>query len=181
MSTRSTIVALVLLGLSFAGLTARADGLAIRGTVIGTDGKPLSGAEVRAERTDGKAAVVVTKTDAKGQYSFKGLALATYRVTTLVNKVPKSVASVNTQTGGWARVDFNLSLTATKSGQPAKSKKRYVWVSGETGSHIGGGHWEAVDDTNVGTGAQPMERLDGSVVQQPGSLIGPNAGRIGGN
>jgi hypothetical protein len=179
MSNRSTVIGLVSLGLIFMAGISRADGLAIRGTVIGTDGKPLSGAEVRAEGTDRKASVVVTKTDAKGHYNFKGLTLGTYRVTAFVNKVPRSVASINTRNNGWVEANFNLSLTATQSGQ-AKPKKRYVWVSGETGTHIGGGHWEAVDDANVGTGASAMQRVDGAVLSLPNSGALNPAGGVSG-
>ena len=167
MSTRATLIALITLSLAFLSQTVHADGLAIRGTVKGTDGKLLAGAEVRAQRLDGKGPVTVATTNAKGEFSFTKLTLGAYKVTAVVNKVPKSVTSINTRAEGWVRVDFDLAATAKKT-----SHKRMVWVpNSETGSHIGGGHWEAVDDTNTGHGASSMERVDGSVVNTPNSGV----------
>ena len=104
MATRSTVIALICLGLaSFS--SARAEGLAIKGSVKGSDGKSLVGAEVRAERIDGKKGVAaVATTDAKGEYAFHGLALAPYKVTVVVNKVPKSVASIKTRASAWVQL-----------------------------------------------------------------------------
>jgi Carboxypeptidase regulatory-like domain len=171
MIIRPAVFAIMLLAFS---LSARAEGFGLRGAVKGTDGKALAGAEVRAQRLDGKGPVVVGKTDAKGEYSFKGLNDAAYKVTAVVNKVPKSVASVRTRATGWVRVDFDLRATAAKP-----SRKRMVWVAGETGTHIGGGHWEEVDDTNTGKGASSMERLDGRAVNLPGNGLNPVGGTSG--
>src|SRR5436309_15214920 len=85
-----------------------AESKSFQGTVIGTDGKPLAGAVVRAERLDAKTAPVLTSTDAKGQYVFKGLPAGAYSVIAIVKNVPKSRAAVRTQSNGWARVDFDL-------------------------------------------------------------------------
>jgi hypothetical protein len=86
MFTRSIFTAVVLLGLASFG---RADGLAIKGAVKGTDGKPLAGAEVKAERLDHhKDHTASATTNAKGEYEIRGLALAPYKVTAIVNKVP---------------------------------------------------------------------------------------------
>jgi len=171
MIIRPAVFAITLLAFS---LSARAEGFGLRGAVKGTDGKALAGAEVRAQRLDGKGPAVVTKTDAKGEYSLKGLNDAAYKVTAVVNNVPKSVASVRTRATSWVRVDFDLRATAAKS-----SRKRMVWVAGETGTHIGGGHWEEVDDTNTGKGASAMERLDGRAVNLPGNGLNPVGGMSG--
>jgi hypothetical protein len=179
MSTPRILIGLTIIGFVALNGVAWAGG-SIRGTVLGADGKPLAGAEIRAEKTDGKAAPAVATTDAKGQYSISGLGTGIYKVTAVVNKVPKSVASVATRDKRWAQTDFNLSLTATKSAQLAKKKKRYVWVSGDTGTHIGSGHWEAVDDTS-GTGASAMERIDGQSLRVPNNgVLNPAAGVSGG-
>jgi carboxypeptidase family protein len=181
MSMRLAVTALVLVGLNIAAGNVRAAGPGIKGMVVGTDGKPLAGAEVRAQRIDGKSSVIVATTDAKGQYSLTGLDLAAYRVTTVVNKVPKSVASVRTRNSAWVRVDFSLAQVADKSGRSAKKSKRYVWVAGETGTHIGNGHWEAVDDTTANGGANPLERVDGSAVHGlQNSILGTGGGSKGG-
>ena len=166
MFKRSTVAALLLLGLSFVA-SVQAEGLAIKGSVKGSDGKPLAGAEVRAQRLDGKGSAAVATTDRKGEYSFRGLDFAAYKVTSVVNKVPKQVASIKTRQNAWVRVDFDLSATAKVA-----KKKRMVWVSGETGSHIGGGHWESVDETPTGNTASSMERVDGAALRTQNALTG---------
>ena len=153
MFTRSNVIALLCLGLGSI-VSARAEGLAIKGQVKGTDGKPLAGAEVRAQRVDGKGPVLSTITDSKGEYTLRKLDVATYALTSVVNNKPKQVASIKTRTGALVRVDFDLSATAAAK---APTRKRQVWVAGETGTHIGGGHWEEVDDTNVSTSANPVQ------------------------
>jgi hypothetical protein len=176
MSIRHPFIALVLLSLILIGGRAYAgDGLAIRGLVKGTDGKALAGAEVRAQRLDGKGPVAVATTNAKGEYVFRGLTLAAYKVTAVINKVPKSVASINTRATAGVRVDFDLGAKASKG----SGHKRMVWVAGDTGSHIGGGHWETIDDATTGTGASAMERLDGSIMTQPGNGLNPVGGSSG--
>ena len=173
MSTRSTLIALLSLSLAVVGQNARAEGNAIRGSVKGTDGKALAGAEVRAERLDAKGPVVVATTNAKGEYNFKGLTPGKYKVVTVLNKRPVSQAAIATSTTAAVRVDFDL--TAKK----VAGKKRMVWVAGETGTHIGGGHWEAVDDTNTGHGTSSMQRVDGSILNTPGQGLGGAQGVAG--
>ena len=102
MYNRYALIPLVLLNLILVTWTAQAgDAPAIRGVVKGTDGKPLAGAEVRAERLGTKGPATVATTNAKGEYTFKGLSLAPYKVTAVVNKVPKSVGSIKTRNSGW--------------------------------------------------------------------------------
>ena len=123
-----------------------ADSKSIQGTVIGGDGKPLAGADVRAERLDAKAEPALTKTDVRGQYQFKGLPVGAYAITAIVKSVPKSRASVRTRSDGWAKVDFDLRI---KPGD-ASIKRHWVWVKGEPGSHIGG-RWVPVDQAGKPT------------------------------
>ena len=172
-TTRLTLVALVSLGLAAFGQSVHAEGNAIKGFVKGPDGKVLAGAEVRAERIDAKGPAVVTTTNNKGEYNFKGLNPGAYKVVAVINKVPKSQTSIRTRTTESVRVDFDL--TAKK---PA-GKKRMVWVAGETGTHIGGGHWEAVDDTNTGHGSSSMQRVDGQILTTPGNGLNPAGGVSG--
>ena len=112
--------------LLFLGSVALAGNSSIQGTVIGTDGKYLAGAEIRAERLDsssrtGAMAAVLTKTDAKGQYVLKDLPVGAYAITAIVKNVPRSRATIKTLSGG-ARVNFDLRLAANnKNMQPAKS------------------------------------------------------------
>ena len=156
MSTRSTLIALISLGLAAFGQSVHADGNAIKGSIKGPDGKWLANAEVQAQAIDkngrGQGPIVSATTNSKGEYTFRGLNPGNYKVVAVINKVAKSQAAVATKTTGWVRVDFDL--TAKK----AVGKKRMVRVAGETGTHIGGGHWEAVDDSNKGQNAS----LDGA-------------------
>jgi hypothetical protein len=174
MSTRSTLIALISLGLVAAGPRLHAEGNAIKGSVKGSDGKLMANAEVQVQAIDknghGKGPLVSATTNSKGEYSFRGLNSGTYKVVAVINKVPKSQAAIATKTTGWVRVDFDLTAKKTAG------KKRMVWVAGETGTHIGGGHWEAVDDTNTGEHASSMERVSGSILNTPGQgLSGNNA------
>ena len=155
----------------------------VRGTVLGNDGRPLPGVEVRADRVDGKAPVVIGKTDSKGHYALTGLKLGTYKLTTLVNRVPQSSATLKTKANKWVRIDFNFAAMQKVAGAKmagAKRKKHYVYVSGETGTHIGGGHWEEVDDSGNSTGSQPVERVSGSSLNRPqSSFLNPSGGSAG--
>src|SRR2546429_119011 len=135
MSTRSGIIAAVLPAVILATGSAWADTKSIQGTVTGQDGKPLTGAEARANRLDAKEPTpAIAKTDAQGHYAFKALPVGAYAVTAYVKSVPKSRASVRTRSDGWAKVDFDLRMRPND----VSIKKRYVWVKGEPGSHIGG-------------------------------------------
>ena len=87
---------------------AWAEGNSIRGVVTDVKGRAVAGAQIRAERTDGKAPAAVVTTDAKGQYVLNYLAVGTYKVVAIVNKSPKSAASVKTSSAGWVKVDFAL-------------------------------------------------------------------------
>jgi hypothetical protein len=172
MFTRFVSTTVLLFGLA---CFARADGLAIKGFVKGTDGKPLAGAEVRAERLDHKKDHTASAiTNGKGEYEIRGLALAPYKVTAIVNKVPKSVASIRTRENAWVRADFDMAGTAKVA-----KKKRMVWVSGETGTHIGSGHWETVEEDANGRGASSVEKVDGELLKTQPNLLNPAGGVSG--
>ena len=85
-----------------------AEGNSIRGIVTDAKGKPVAGAEIRADRTDSKGPAAVATTDAKGQYVLNHLAVGTYKVVASFHKTPQSAASVKTSTAGWVKVDFAL-------------------------------------------------------------------------
>ena len=175
MFIRSMVIALLCLGLGSIA-SARAEGLGIKGQVKGTDGKPLAGAEVRAQRADGKGSVLSTKTDSKGEYSFRSLDVAPYAITTVINKKPVQVASIRTRQGAWVRADFDLGATASKG---APKRKRMVWVAGETGTHIGSGHWETIEDSNTGVGASAVQRVDGAALNAPNNVLNQTGGVSG--
>jgi hypothetical protein len=72
------------------------------------------------ERLDAKASVALTRTDAKGRYSFDHLAAGAYGLTASVQGVPKSRANVRTRSDGWARVDFDLRKAVSGKGVTGK-------------------------------------------------------------
>ena len=176
MSIRSLGFALILLALGFITQAAFADAPGIRGTVKGADGKPLAGAEVRAQRVDQKGKVLSTTTNAKGEYSLTNLDATSYAVTSVINKKPQQVASIKTRATGWVRVDFDLRANA---GSKKATRKRMVWVAGETGTHIGGGHWETVEEPATGSGTSAVERVDGSALNAPNNMLNPTGGVAG--
>src|SRR5438876_525168 len=67
-------VIFVAFSLCLAATSVRAEGDSIRGVVIDAKGKPVAGAEIRAERTDSKGPAAVATTDVKGQYALNHLA-----------------------------------------------------------------------------------------------------------
>src|SRR5690349_24514371 len=73
-------VMFVALSLCLTTSSVWAEGNSIRGVVTDAKGKPVSGAEIRAERTDAKAPAATATTDAKGQYALSHLAVGTYKV-----------------------------------------------------------------------------------------------------
>jgi hypothetical protein len=88
----------------------------IAGTVIGPNGKPLGDAEIRAMRVDDpKKVVVITTTNSRGMYMFKGLPAGAYSITAYMDTLAMSRANVKTQGVAYAKVDFDLRLD---SGDP---------------------------------------------------------------
>src|SRR5205823_11626867 len=62
----------------------------IQGEVVGPDGRPLQGAEVRIERKDKTGTPVTTQTNAKGSYSSSALPSGTYKISVVENGTVKS-------------------------------------------------------------------------------------------
>src|SRR5207237_9348812 len=85
----------VAVGVAFSP-TAPAATSDIQGGVVGTDGRPLQGAEIRIERKDKTGAPVTTQTNAKGNYSSSGLASGTYKISVVENGAVKSSVSIKT-------------------------------------------------------------------------------------
>ena len=144
MSARSGIIVAALFAFILASSSASADTKAIQGTLVGVDGKPVAGAEIRADRLDTKGPPATTKTDGQGRYVFKVLPVGAYKLTAIVKTVPKMHAEVKTRADGWAKVDFDMRTPANGS----TTRKRFVWVPGDPGSHIGG-RWVEVDQANM--------------------------------
>src|SRR4051812_30109862 len=58
---------------------------AIHGTILGVNGKPLSGAEIRIQRRDAKEAPMTIKTDAKGYFAASPVPVGAYKISVIVN------------------------------------------------------------------------------------------------
>ena len=131
MSIRSGIIALFAVAflLTESSLWA-ADTSSIQGTLIDTDGTVVKGAEIRAQRLDAKAKVASTKTDTRGHYVFNNLPVGTYAVTAYVGGSPQSRAKVQTRSGGWAKVDFDLRLNDAEGGGGADRMARDLQLTG---------------------------------------------------
>jgi len=85
---------------------AWAEGNSIKGHVVDVSGRAIEGAQVRAQRADGKGKSFVATTNAKGEYSMSHLDAANYKLVASIKKTPKSAANIATSPAGWAKVDF---------------------------------------------------------------------------
>jgi hypothetical protein len=146
----SRIIGSVFLGLILVAGTVGAATSTIQGDVKGPDGKPIQGAQVTIARKDAKGSVGSVKTDSKGRYVLKDLALGAYNISVNANGMAATTATdVKSRTDGVLRLDFNLKRQAgtAEAATPDKKKKvkRMVWVPGKTGSNLGGG-WAEVEE-----------------------------------
>jgi len=123
-----TVISSFLIAAAFAFCPSPAKAAGIQGGVVGADGRPLQGAEVRIERQDKTSTPVTTQTNVKGSYASSGLPAGTYKISVVENGAVKSNVTIK-MAGETARVDFNLKSSG------AKGVKHYVLVSG-TGSHL---------------------------------------------
>ncbi|HJT81325.1 MAG TPA: carboxypeptidase-like regulatory domain-containing protein [Chthoniobacterales bacterium] len=129
-----------------------------------TRGKPAAGAELWLEKAGVKGAKK-TVTDASGQFTFKNLGPGQYKISAYDYNTP-AAAATTFEPSAKGVTSVALSLDRISHGaMTAKTKKRYVWVSGgETGSHIGGGKWVPVDENSNGTGASSMDKRSGQTL-----------------
>jgi hypothetical protein len=112
--------------------TLSAQTSSVEGNVVGGDGRPLKDAEIRFEQRGRQISPITTGTDVNGHYSAtlpKGL----YKMRLAERGTMRASITVKA-TGANSRIDFDL--------RPSVQKKisHYVWVGGETGSHLPG-HW----------------------------------------
>jgi hypothetical protein len=137
MFRRGFSIALVLTGAFVLPSSALAQVAPLQGNVLGTDGRPLQGAEVRLEAKDKPGAPITTMTGSRGQYSFAGLSAGVYRLSLVAGGVAKLSVTIQMR-GEKARIDFDLRPSA------GKQIRNYVWVLGRTGSNLPG-HWAERD------------------------------------
>src|SRR5262249_20250725 len=104
----------------------------VEGSVVGADGRPLKGAEVRFEQKEGQVSPIISRTDANGHYT-AALPRGTYKLSLVTDGNVKAPITVRA-TGAKSRIDFDLRPSV------AKKIKDYVWAGGGTGTHVPG-HW----------------------------------------
>jgi hypothetical protein len=131
MSCRALSIALFLTGAFGIAPTALAQVASLQGGVMGTDGRPLQGAEVRIEATGKASARITTTTGSNGRYLFAALPAGVYKLSILAGGAVKFSVDIKMR-GEKARLDFDLSPSA------AKRIRNYVWVVGRTGSNLPG-------------------------------------------
>jgi len=98
---------------------------------MGTDGRPLQGAEIRLEGKEKSSAPITTMTSSNGRYLFAGLPAGVYRLFIVEGGAVKFSVNIKMR-GEKARIDFDLSPSA------GKKIKNYVWGPGRTGSNLPG-------------------------------------------
>jgi hypothetical protein len=108
---------------------------AVEGSVVGVDGRPLKGAEIRFEQKEGQVSPIISRTDANGHFT-AALPRGAYKLSVAADGKVKASITVQA-TGAKSRIDFDLRPSA------AKKIKDYVWAGGETGTHVPG-HWVEV-------------------------------------
>jgi hypothetical protein len=110
--------------------------LVIKGKVMGDDGKPADGAEIRVKSLDRKAPDKVALTDSRGQYIVLGLIPGKYSVTASdPDGFTRSRALIKSDRKGWARVNFDLALDSIV-GDTATTMKQVRNISGHaSGTH----------------------------------------------
>jgi len=130
---RHGVIAILVLVNSFVfTATVSAQMSSVEGSVVGADGRPLKGAEIRFVQKEGQVSPIVSLTDANGYYT-TALPRGTYKLSLATDDKVKASITVRA-TGAKSRIDFDLRPSA------AKKIKDYVWAGGETGTHVPG-HW----------------------------------------
>jgi len=130
---RYVVVASLVLVSSFVfTATVSAQMSSVEGSVVGADGRPLKGAEIRFEQKEGQVSPIISHSDANGHYAAE-LPRGTYKLSLATDGNVKASITVRA-TGAKSRIDFDLRPSA------ARKIKDYVWVGGETGTHVPG-HW----------------------------------------
>jgi hypothetical protein len=170
---------IALVGLFLLAFSARGGPPTLEGVVKDCTGRPIKGADVRIEA---KNLSKIVKTDANGRYISDGLAVATYKVTLVVNgSVKASIMNAKTQLGKPTQLDFNLTTTiASVNSSPVSPPVRsthMVWVAPDTGTLIGGGRWVEVDNSGfpINNGANVVEKI-GRAPQDRGRSVGSVTG-----
>ena len=162
-ANRSTFLIGLLVAIGVAQ-TAFADERSVQVTLNDQRNHPVTGADVQIERLDGKGKPQQARSDSSGRVLFTNVGPASYKVSAFTKNSAAATA-----------IDvFKDSRTITLSMSPitrqaAGKKKHYVYIAGETGTHIGGGRWVAVEDDASGTGSSAVDKRDGRMLTDQSS------------
>ena len=122
------------------------------------------------ERLDTKAPVSEAVTTSTGELVFRNVPPGTYKISAYDRRIPAAAATLAKSAGG-SETAVTLSLDKmVRAAETPKKAKHYVYVAGETGTHIGGGHWVAVEDEVGGSGSNPVDKRGGQTLNQPQSF-----------
>src|SRR5262245_15563806 len=140
------------IGIAFVGAmlfatSAAAANSVLEGIVKDAKGRPIQGADVRIESTNGATLLTTAKTDANGHYVLKDLAAGTYRATLVVNGAVKTSIN-NTTVEPDESTKLNFDLTQTRAVVTVKKGIHRVWIPAFTGSRLPG-RWVEVDDNGA--------------------------------
>ena len=155
------------IGIAFVGVmlfatSAAAANPVLEGIVKDAKGRPIQGADVRIESTNGATLLATAKTDANGRYTLNGLAAGTYRVTLVVNGAVKTSIN-NTAVMPDESTQLNFDLTQTRASITVGKGIHRVWIPAFTGSRLPG-RWVELDDG----GAWAAEATANNVVRVSG-------------
>ena len=131
MFCREVSIALLLTSTFVVAPNALAQVAPLEGNVVGIDGRPLRGAEIRLEGKDKSGAPITNITGSRGQYLFRELPAGLYKLSIVQGGAMKFFVNVKMR-GEKARIDFDFRPSAEKR------IKNYVWVLGRTGSNVPG-------------------------------------------
>jgi hypothetical protein len=175
MTSRRWVIAVLFCGAAWTIGSAGAADTSIQGLVTNNEGKPIAGAEVRADRLDISARRIVTMTDAGGRYAFNNLPAGPYTITVVgINGAKSNPRTAYSADSGQPvrrfisavpyqlRPDFDPHASSN-------AKMRYVWKPGETGTHIGG-QWIKVPDARQPS-TNPLEKTNGDLSVVPSLRI----------
>jgi carboxypeptidase family protein len=143
---KTTMLLVIPLVLTCFGLSPEVQALpvgtsALEGVVKDPTGRPIKGADVRIEATNGTNFSKIVKTDSHGHYICVSLVAGTYKVTLVVNgSIKASIVNAKTKLGSHTQLNFN------STEKTASAKTHRVWVPPDTGTHIGNGVWVEVDE-----------------------------------
>ena len=160
-------IGIILVGAMLFVTSAAAANSVVEGMVKDAKGRPIQGADVQIEATNGGTLLTTAKTDANGHYILNGLAAGTYRVALVLNGALKTSIN-NTTVEPDESTKLNFDLTQTRAVVTVKKGIHRVWIPAFTGSRLPG-RWVELDDNGAwaaAAAANNVVRVSGSELQR---------------